>query len=697
MLRRPFRSALHALAFAFFAGLATDPAHAQDRLRQMPGYTQWAEKAPQIARTFKSGAVNAQWADDSRSFEYAFDGKRYRFDIGSGSATEVTAAATTPTRRAGGPARGRQFTEAWAPDSSRRAIYRDRNLYIADRNGGNERQVTTDGSEAQRIKYGTASWVYGEELGQVTAMWWSPDGSRLAYYRFDEKPVRDYVLQTDQTTVAGAAMTEAYPKAGTDNPLVDIFVYDLASGRSRQLDIRSGQPLSDELVGHYVYNVRWSPDGTELLVNRTNRRQNVMEFAACSPSAGSCRVVIREEWLTGWVENSPSLTWLEDGKRFIWASERSGFRNYYLYDLTGRLLTTLTNHQFETGAIVKVDERAGQLWYYARSGDNYLKQQLHRVGLNGRGDRRLTDPTYHHTVSVSPNGRHFTDVAQRHNVAPVTRLLDATGRTVATVAESDLTAFTAAGFQPAEMMHYTAADGTTRLPLMVHKPSNFDATKRYPVLFSVYAGPETNGAREVFTTPNQLTEFGFIVVTVDARSAGGRGKRALDALYLKLGEVEVDDLAAASRFVATLPYADGQRVGIYGTSYGGYASALALLRYPDQFQAASASSAVTSWHHYDTIYTERYMYTPQANAAGYAKGNAMEYAASLRGRLMIYYGTADDNVHPNNSMQLIRALQTAGKSFEVQVGPDAGHTALNMQRMMEFFIEALVTTGPVAL
>jgi len=296
----------------------------------------------------------------------------------------------------------------------------------------------------------------------------------------------------------------------------------------------------------------------------------------------------------------------------------------------------------------------------------------------------------HHTVSVAPDGRFFTDVAQTHDVAPVTRVMDAAGKPVATVAETDRTAFDAAGFKPAELFTYMAADGTTPLFGLLHKPSNFDPAKKYPVLFSVYAGPATNGARETFTPPMAMTEYGFLVVTLDTRSAAGRGKRALDAIYEKLGEVEIDDLAAASRHLAKLPYVDGRRVGIFGTSYGGYASALALMRHPDAFAAASASSAVTSWHHYDTIYTERYMYTPQVNVAGYKKGNAMEYAKDLRGRLMIYYGTADDNVHPNNSMQLIRALQQAGKSFEVQVGPDAGHTSLNQQRMMEFFIQSLV-------
>jgi dipeptidyl-peptidase-4 len=231
---------------------------------------------------------------------------------------------------------------------------------------------------------------------------------------------------------------------------------------------------------------------------------------------------------------------------------------------------------------------------------------------------------------------------------------------------------------------------------MLHRPSTFDSTRAYPVLLSVYAGPATNGASEVFTLPSAYTELGFLVVTLDARTASGRGKRFLDAVYQKLGVAEVDDLAAGVKALRARPYVDGSRVGIYGTSYGGYASAMALLRHPDVFHAASAMSPVTDWRHYDTIYTERYMWTPQGNEAGYRAGSALTYADSLRGRLMLYFGTADNNVHPSNTMQLIAALQRARKSFDVQVGPDHGHTALGGERMMEFFISSLVVEKPAA-
>ena len=675
--------------------LLAAPLAAQSRLPEMPGYEQWRRVSPLINSSIQSGALTVSWADDGRSFEYTQGGKRYSFDVSRRTAIELGA---PPARQAGGfgggPGRGRQFDSAVSPDSTLKAMYRDRNLWLGNTDGSNERQLTTDGSVEKRIKNGSASWVYGEELNQSTAMWWSPDSRKLAYYRMDETDVPDYLLQLDQTKLYSSLYTEAYPKAGFPNPGVEIFVHDVASGRATKLDIRSGQPFVDATVGHYVYGVTWSPDGNELLINRTNRHQNIMELAACSPQTGACRTVVREEWPTGWLENSPTRQFLADGKRFIWASERTGFRNYYLYDLSGKLLTTLTNHPFEVGAIVRVDERANTLWYLARSGDNHMKMQLHRVGLDGRNDRRLTDPALNHSASVSPDGRHVVDVAQTHKDAPVTRLLDATGKVIATLAETNLAKYDSLGLKRVELFTFKAADGTTDLHGMVHFPSNFDPNRRYPLLVSVYAGPATNGARETFTLPHQLTEFGFLVVTMDSRSAAGRGRRFLDQIYLKLSQVETDDQAAGIKALRMRPYVDGSRVGIFGTSYGGTTSGMALLRHGDVFQAAASSAAVVDWRQYDTIYTERYMRTPQENPEGYDKGDMSKFVSGLTGRLMIYYGTGDDNVHPNNQMAFIKALQDARKSFEVQVGPDRGHSGVNQERMMEFFIESLVLKAP---
>ena len=668
---------------------------AQDRLKSMPGYDHYQKVGKEISGSVKLGSLAVKWQDGGKAFTYVKDGKTYRYDIAAGQAAETGTAAegngVSEGRRGGGPERGRQFSFALSPDGKLKASYRDRNLWLSNADGSGEIAVTRDGDAKRRIKYGVASWVYGEELRQTTAMWWSPNNKKIAFYRFDESPVPDYYLELDQTKLQSRMDIEAYPKVGVPNPIVDLFIYDVDTKKTVQVDVRDGKPWDNAVVGHYAYHVAWSPDGSELLFNRTNRRQNIMEFTACNPETGKCRVVVREEWPASWTENTPEMQFLKDGKRFIWASERTGWRNFYLYDLSGKLLATLTNHGFEVGRLVAVDEAAGRVYYLARSGDNHMKLQLHVVGLDGKGDRRLTDPVLNHTVSAAPDGKHFIDVAQSHDVPPVTRLIDADGRVLSELAKSDTTRFDQLGLKRVELFSFKADDGVTDLNGMLHFPSDFDPSRKYPLLVSVYGGPATNGARETFTLPDKLTEYGFLVATLDSRSAAGRGKRFLDAIYMKLGTVEIDDQAAGVKTLWSRPYVDRTRVGIFGTSYGGYASVMCILRHPDVFQAAVASSPPTAWYHYDSIYTERYMWIPQENKEGYEAGNAMNLADKLKGRLMVYYGTADNNVHPSNSLQLIQALQKAGKSFEVQVGPDIGHSAVNTERMMEFFIENLVT------
>ncbi|MDB4908790.1 MAG: ptpA 7 [Gemmatimonadetes bacterium] len=678
-----------AASVAVLLAAAATAARAQDRLKTMPGYARYETMSPQIPTSVRLAPQFFTWAPDGKSFDYGFAGKRWRFDVASRAALEAPPL-TAAQQRGRNPDRGRQFDVALSPDSTQRAFYRDRNLWISKADGTGEYAVTTEGSLAKRTKFGTGSWVYGEELAQVTAMWWSPDGKKIAYYGFDESPVPDYYLQMEQTKLQSSIDTEAYPKAGVNNPIVTLYVYDVATKTRKEMDVRDGKPFSNDVVGHYVYHVAWTADGSEITFNRTNRRQNIMEVTGCNPTSGACHAIVREEWPTGWVENTPELKFLADGKRFIFASERTGFRNYYLYDLGGKLLTALTTHPYEVTGIVRVDEKLGVVYYTARSGDNHMKIQLHRVGLNGKGDARITDPALNHGITMSPDGAWFVDVAQSHDIPPSAVLRDSRGNLVAPIADSDISKFQQLGLQKVELFTYKAADGVSELHGMLHKPSNFDPKKKYPVLVTVYAGPETNGATERFTTPHPYTELGFIVLSLDSRSAAGHGKRALDALYLHLGTVEIDDQAAGVKSLWNRPYIDQSRVGIFGTSYGGYASVMSLLRHPEVFSVASSMSPVTDWRNYDTIYTERYMWIPQENKAGYDTGSAMTYAADLKGRLMLYYGTADNNVHPNNMMQLVSALQGARKSFDLQVGPDRGHSAMNGDRMMEFFIENLV-------
>jgi dipeptidyl-peptidase-4 len=556
--------------------------------------------------------------------------------------------------------------------------------------------------------------VYGEELNQETAMWWSPDGRRLAYYRFDESSVPDFLMTMAQTAVRPALDAEAFPLAGAANPVVDLFIYDVDTRRSVRVDARDGRAFANDVVGHYVYRIEWTRDSRELLFLRTNRRQNVMDVAAADPATGACRIVLREEWPTGWLNEDPRLVFLGDGRRFIWESQRNGWNNFYLYDLKGTLIAPLTTSTTaEAYSLVKLDETRQLLFYMARDGDSPLKLQLHRVGLDGKGDTRLTDPAFHHTIGnclptvgarvplqlpvpgpcgISPDNRYFLDVYQTHDAPAAARIVDtASRRPIADITTSDASALDTLQLRKPEMFTFTAADGKTTLRGLLQFPASFDPTRSYPVLMSVYGGPEfaSNTARETFVSPSPLTALGFLVVNVDSRAVPGLGKRTLDSIYLKLGVAEMDDMAEGVKALWSRPYVDRTRVGVFGTSYGGYTALMELLRHPEIFAAASASSPPSDWRNYDTVYTERYMWTPDDNPSGYEAGSVLTYANELKGRLLLYFGTADNNVHPTNSLQIIKALQAAGKSFDLQVGPDQGHSAVNQDRMLEFFIDAL--------
>ena len=515
--------------------------------------------------------------------------------------------------------------------------HKDRNLYLVDLATKAETAITADGSGDKRVKYGTASWVYGEELDQTTAIWWSADSRKVAFYRFDESGVPDYYLQLDQTKVQSSVDTEAYPKAGAPEP--GRRFADLR--RRVEEDDQGRRARRQALHQRCRWPLRLSRaleprrQGAPLQPHQPPAEHPPSDGGRRAGQRGSAGGAPRKEWPTGSIENSPTTVFLKDNRRFIWQSERNGWSNFYLYDLSGKLITPLTTHTtFETAALVKVDEAAGVMFYTARDGDNPLKLQLHRVGLDGRGDVRLTDPKFHHTVGsciagaaggrgrggpgscgIAADNRHFVDVYQTHDTPPATRLVDAaSGKTVAEVVASDLTKFEQLGLKKAELFTFKAADGQTTLHGLIQFPSTFDASRKYPVLVQVYGGPASasNTARETFVTPSPLTEYGFLVVNVDSRAAPGRGKRMLDQIYLKLGQVEIDDMAAGVRSLGSRAV---RRCGA-----GGHVRdflrrirqpVMALVRHPDVFRGrVGASSWVTDWLNYDTIYTERYMGLP---------------------------------------------------------------------------------------
>ena len=476
---------------------------AQDKLKSMPGYDQYTKIAPQIRGSVDRGTLSVSWGDDGSFFDYTMDGKRYRFDVRKKKASEIEMPPPPPRRSFGArPARGRQYPSAESPDGKLKAYTKDRNMYLSNPDGSNVVAITTDGNMENQIKYGIATWVYGEELGQNTAMWWSPDSKKIAFYRFDEKNAQKYYVLLDQLKLYDSLEVMSYPKVGADNLPVDIMVYDIDTKQMKKFDVRDGKPFQDGPVGTYLYGMDWTPDGKELLFHSTNRKQDIMEYRAADPMTGKSRVVVREEWLPSFTKNTPEIEVLEDGKRFVWASERNGFNNYYLYNFDGTLINPITSHQFEVSNIIRIDEKAGEMYYMARSGENHMKMQLHRVKLDGTKDTRLTDPAFNHSVNIAPDGKHFIDIAQTHDTPPFTNLIDAKGKVVAELAKSDMSKFNALGLKKVEAFTFTSADGVTELHGLLHFPSNFDPNKKYPLILANYGGPATNEFSENFTLPN---------------------------------------------------------------------------------------------------------------------------------------------------------------------------------------------------
>jgi dipeptidyl-peptidase-4 len=560
--------------------------------------------------------------------------------------------------------RARQATRVPSPDGAWTAVHADCNVRLEPAAAGEPRQVTSEG--AGKRWFGSADWVYGEELDQVTAMWWSPDSARLAYYDFDESPVPEFTLLGGLSGLRTKAVTQTYPKAGDPNPVAGLEVFELATGRRVKVDVG---PEREQ----YVYGVQWSPKGDALLWFRAPRRQDRVDLMATDPASGTSRVLITERQDT-WQENSPTVRFLADGSRFLWESESNGFPNLELWDLRAGKVARVTDDPWVVEGIVHVDEAAGWVYYSARSGKVPVCSQLHRARLDGSARERLTAGELHHSAArISPDGRHFAVTSEFVDVPPTTTLHAMDGRQVAVLAKPAPDPYGKAGIAPPEFLRVVAADGKTELCGLLYRPSGFDPSRRYPLVVEAYGGPLIATVSPRFGSHEAATEFGVLVAKVDNRGTPGRGKAFEGATYMRLGGPDVDDQAALVRELAKRPYVDASRVAVYGHSYGGYMALMCVLRHPDVFQVAVAGAPPTDWRQYDTIYTERAMRTPAENEAGYDAGSAVRLAKGLKGRVLLMHGMVDDNVHPTNAFALAAAWQQASVPFEMQLFPNAAH------------------------
>lgn len=605
-------------------------------------------------------------ADGSRAwFQYGGKWKSVSTKDGSVAEGEPPAAPEKAKEyRAPRGGRAQQATRVPSPDGKWTAVHADANVRLEPAAGGDPVAVTTEG--AGKHWYGSADWVYGEELDQVTAMWWSPDSSMLAYYDFDESPVKDFVLLSGLATTRTKAVVSGYPKPGDRNPVARLEVYDLASRSRTKVDVG---PDGEQ----YVYGVEWSPKGDALLWFRANRRQDRVELMATDPRTGASRVVLAETQPT-WQKNSPTLRFLSDGRRFLWESESNGFANWELWDLQGGRVARLTDDPWPAESIVQVDEANGWLYYTARSGSVGICSQLHRARLDGSRRERLTKDELHHSgFSISPSGTHFVAVGEFVDVPPSAALHAMDGSVVAALTKPVADPYGKEGIPAPEFLTLTADDGSTKLYGILYRPRGFDPSRSYPLVVETYGGPLFATVSPRFGSSESNADFGVLVAKLDNRGTPGRGKAFEGATYLKLGGPDVDDQATLVRELAKRPYVDGSRVAVTGHSYGGYMALMCVLRYPDLFQVAVAGAPPTDWRQYDTIYTERVMRMPSENEAGYDAGSAVKLAGGLKGRVLLLHGMVDDNVHPNNTFAIAQAWQQSSTPFEMMLFPNSDH------------------------
>ncbi|HYO63341.1 MAG TPA: S9 family peptidase [Pyrinomonadaceae bacterium] len=584
--------------------------------------------------------------------------------------------------------RDEESVEEFSPDGRSVSFIRNNNLYVVDLANGQERALTTDGGP--KIFNGKLDWVYQEEIygrGNFKGYWWSPDSSRITYLRLDESPVHEFTV-VDHIPTRQELEVTPYPKAGDPNPKVQIGVVSPAGGATRWLDTSKYQSAD-----HLIVRVGWTPDSRQVAYQVQDREQTWLELNFAPAAEGRPAVVLREQ-SKAWVEpTDESVTWLKDGT-FLWLSDRTGHRHVYHYAADGKLIRPLTAGNWDVRSLSGVDE-AGGFVYFLSSAHSATADHPYRVKLDGSGLTRLSTAEGSHRVSFNPPATLFVDFWSDVNMPTQVRLHSADGSVVRAIDENRVDALRQYKLGKAEFLQVKTRDGFTMEAMMI-RPPDFDPTKKYPVMSFTYGGPQAPQVRNrwgssTYLWHQLLAQKGYIIWVVDNRSASHKGVETAWPVYQNLGELELRDLEDGLAWLKGQPYVDGSRVGIWGWSYGGYMTAYALT-HSKSFRIGIAGAPVTDWSLYDTVYTERYMKTPQNNPEGYRRSSVLAAAKDLSGKLLLIHGTVDDNVHLQNSVKFIYELQRAGKQFQFMVYPKSRHGVSDrylikhMRTMMTDFI-----------
>lgn len=558
-----------------------------------------------------------------------------------------------------------------SPDQKFAAYTKNNNLFVLELASNKETALTEDGSDV--ILNGYASWVYYEEIlgrsSHYKAFWWSPDSRHISFMRFDDSEVPLFPIYFADGQ-HGYLEQQHYPKAGDKNPQVKIGIVRVTGGTTVWADFNA----EDD---QYFGTLHWTP-GNNLWVQWMNREQDTLIVYQVNKTNGNKSPVYSETqstWIT--LDEAERFYFLSGNTGFIIKSDKDGWENLYLHNMEGKLINPLTTGNFWGTSILKVDEKNKMVYIKSRK-DNTTRFDVYKVSLSGRSVAKLTENNYSHDyISISPTGKYFITMYSNLSSPPAMQLVNNKGNVIREIGNSKGPEFNNYVLPASKLTRVKSSDGSFDLPLIIIYPIHFDSTKKYPVWINVYGGPNMGSVMDRWMPSGGLTQWwaqeGIIQVTMDNRSSGHFGKKGMNYIYKQLGKWEMEDYMTCAKWLRSQPWADPYRIGITGGSFGGYLTCMALTYGADVFTHGIANFSVTDWRLYDTHYTERFMNTPQNNPEGYKNTSVLTHTNKYKGVLRIVHGSTDDNVHMQNSMQLINALQEQNKNFEMMIYPNQRH------------------------
>lgn len=583
---------------------------------------------------------------------------------------------------------GAQMNATFSPDGNWVCFVRDNNIYIVNLTNFEETQITTDGLYNNIIN-GAADWVYEEEFALTTGMQWSPDSKKLAFYRFDESKVKMFNMTMFENKLYPENYTFKYPKAGETNSVVSIHTYDLAAKTTTKMDVG---PETDQ----YIARISWTTNPNQLSMLRLNRLQNKIDIMLADATTGISSILYTET-NKYYIEepNDNYLTFTPDGKSFIITSEMDGYKHIYLYGMDGKLIRQLTKGTNEVTNIYGYDA-AKKVVYYSAYDNSPLRKSVYSISINGGNPTKLSEKEGSNSANFSTGYKYYIHFHNNINTPTLVTLHNSKGKLIRTLEDNAKLKERIAEYDMPTKENFTfkTSENVELYGYMV-KPFDFRADKKYPVLMYQYSGPGSQSVQDNFRIgwDEYLATLGYIVVCVDGRGTGGRGEAFKKMTYGQMGLYESTDQIEAAKYLQTLPYIDGTRIGIWGWSYGGYMSSLCLFKGADVFKMAIAVAPVTNWRYYDSIYTERFMGLPQDNGLGYDSNSPINHVDKLKGKLLLVHGTADDNVHVQNSIELIEKLVQSGKQFDLMLYPDKNHgirggnTTMHLYTMLTNYVK----------